>query len=133
MPQFLQLFLAAGLTFVAIDALWLGVVAKKMYQNHLGAMLRNDPLMGAAAAFYLVFIVGLVFFVVQPAIEKSSWIYAASAGALFGFVTYATYDLTNLATLKGWPVKLTVIDLLWGAVLAGIAATVAYSVGKWLS
>ena len=133
MPQFLQLFIAAGLTFAAIDAIWLGVIAKKMYRDHLGPILRNDPVMWAAVLFYIVFIIGLVFFVVQPAIEKSSWVYAAAAGALFGFVTYATYDLTNLATLKDWPVKLTVIDLLWGATLAAIAATVAYCVGKWLS
>jgi len=80
----------------------------------------------AAIFFYLLFIVGLVIFVISPAIEKSSWVSALFSGALFGLITYATYDLTNLATLKDWPLFVTVVDLAWGAVLASSVSIVTY-------
>ncbi|HEX8762532.1 MAG TPA: DUF2177 family protein [Candidatus Saccharimonadales bacterium] len=133
MGNFLQLTAVAGITFVAIDALWLGVVARNLYRSHLGSMLREQPQMLAAAGFYILYILALVFFVIQPAIEKSSWQHALFAGAFFGLVAYATYDLTNLATLKSWPLKITIIDLAWGALISGIVSLAAYHVGKWLA
>ncbi len=119
------------MVFVAIDAVWLGVIARGMYRSALGDMLREQPQMVAAVGFYVLYILALVFFVIQPAVEKTSWQYALFAGAFFGLVAYATYDLTNLATLKDWPLKLTLIDLAWGAFISGITAVAAYHIGKW--
>lgn len=105
-----------------IDAVWLSVIANKFYKSQIGPLLLEKPNMPAAVIFYIIYVVGIVAFVLAPAIEKGSWQYAVGYGALFGFVTYATYDLTNLATLKGWTTKLVIVDLLWGAVLtAGVA------------
>ncbi len=131
MVMFLKLALASSLIFVAIDAVWLGVIARNMYRSTLGTMLREQPQILAATGFYILYILALVFFVVQPAIDKSSWQYALFAGAFFGLVAYATYDLTNLATLKDWPFKITLIDMAWGAFISGITAAAAYHIGKW--
>lgn len=87
----------------------------------------------AAIAFYLLFIVGLVVFVISPALEKSSWMHALLFGALFGLITYATYDLTNLATLKDWPLLVTMVDLAWGAVLAASVSTATYFIASKLT
>ena len=133
MGTFLQLCAAAALTFVAIDAMWLGTIANKLYKTQLGSLLREQPQMLAAVLFYALFIVALVFFVVQPALARNSWTYALCAGAFFGLVTYATYDLTNLSTLKDWPVKITVIDLIWGSVLSAVVSVATYHIGKWLA
>lgn len=133
MGTFLQLCAAAAVVFVAIDAVWLGTIANKLYKSQLGGLLREQPQMLAAVLFYAVFIVALVFFVIQPALERNSWTYALCAGAFFGFVTYATYDLTNLSTLKNWPVTITVIDLIWGSVLSATVSVIAYHIGKWLA
>ena len=116
------------------DALWLGVIANKLYKSYIGQLLLDRPNMTAAVAFYAIYIVGVVVFVLTPALEKGSWQHALGYGALFGFVAYATYDLTNLATLKSWPIGLVVIDLIWGAVLTATVATLAYAVIRtWLS
>lgn len=98
---------------------WLGLAAKNFYAKHIGFLMKANVNWAAAILFYLLFLAGLVVFVIAPAFEKDSWIHALILGALFGLITYATYDLTNLATLKGWPLALTVVDLSWGAVLAG--------------
>ncbi|MCK7488585.1 MAG: DUF2177 family protein [Bacillus subtilis] len=111
---FLKLYLIAFVVFFAIDMLWLGLIAKNLYSRHLGFIMAPQVKWVAAIIFYLLFIVGLVFFVIQPAIEKNSLTYAVFAGLLFGLITYATYDLTNLATLNNWPIQITIIDLAWG-------------------
>lgn len=84
------------------------------------------PNWAAAILFYLLFIAGVVFFVIQPALEREQWAYALCAGMFFGLITYATYDLTNLATIKQWPVIVTVVDLLWGTVLSGSVSVIAF-------
>lgn len=112
--------------FFAIDLLWLGVAARGFYQKHLGYLMRTPINWTAAIIFYLVFIVGIVFFAVKPAMEAQSSVRALVYGALFGFFTYATYDLTNLATIKNWPVIVTVIDLAWGTFLCGAVSWVSY-------
>jgi uncharacterized membrane protein len=104
--------------FFAMDMLWLGVVAKKFYAQHIGLLLKSNINWAAAILFYLLFLVGLVVFVIGPAVERGGWSRALILGALFGLITYATYDLTNLATMKNWPLALTVVDMLWGMVLA---------------
>ena len=124
--MFLKLFLIALPVFFAIDMVWLVLVAKKFYQEQIGFLMKPDINWLAAIIFYLLFIVGLVTFVISPAVEKHSWVHAILFGALFGLITYATYDLTNLATVKDWPLLVTVVDLIWGTVLAASISVITY-------
>ena len=124
--MFIKLYLIALPVFFIIDLIWLVLIAKKFYREQIGFIMRPDVNWTAAIIFYLLFIAGLVTFVISPAVEKHSWIHAALFGAFFGLVTYATYDLTNLATLKDWPVLVTVVDLIWGAFLAASISLVTY-------
>jgi|SRR5690554_5658820 len=125
--QFLKLYLMTLVIFFLVDIVWLGVISKKLYKEYLGHLMGpvNWP---AALIFYALFIAGLVFFVINPAIEKESLIYAIVVGGFFGLITYGTYDLTNLATLKDWPVTITVIDLIWGTFLNAATAGITYYV-----
>ncbi|HSR03282.1 MAG TPA: DUF2177 family protein [Proteiniclasticum sp.] len=125
--QFLKLYLMTLVIFFLVDIVWLGVISKKLYKEYLGHLMGpvNWP---AALIFYALFIAGLVFFVITPAIEKESLVYAITVGAFFGLITYGTYDLTNLATLKDWPVTITVIDLIWGTFLNAATAGITYYV-----
>ncbi|GAC1434568.1 MAG: DUF2177 family protein [Terriglobales bacterium] len=126
--MFLKLYLITLPIFFTLDMLWLGVVAKKFYIKHIGLLMKANVNWLAAILFYLLFIGGLVLFVIAPALEEGSWVRALVFGALFGLITYATYDLTNLATLKYWPVAVTVVDLLWGMTLAATVSLAAYLV-----
>lgn len=107
---------------------WLGLVAKDFYRNQIGYLLAPNVNWVAAIVFYLLFIVGLVVFVISPAVQKQSLMYALVYGAFFGFITYATYDLTNLATTKDWPLMVTIVDMAWGTVLAASVSVVTYFV-----
>lgn len=127
-----KLYAIALPVFFAIDMLWLGVVARNFYRAQIGSLLKADVNWAAAILFYLVFIGGIVFFVLAPALEKSSWRYALLVGAAFGFITYATYDLTNLATMKDWPLLVTVVDLAWGSVLTGSVSVISYAIARKL-
>ncbi|MFO7672215.1 MAG: DUF2177 family protein [Lutibacter sp.] len=124
--MFLKLYLIALPVFFIIDMVWLALVAKGFYAKQIGFLMKPDINWAAAIIFYLLFIVGLVQFVITPALEKQSWLHALLFGALFGLITYATYDLTNLATLKDWPILVTIVDLIWGAVLAAAVSTITY-------
>lgn len=115
-----------------IDAFWLSVVANKFYKSQIGQLLLEKPNMVAAVAFYIIYVVGIVVFALGPALEKDSWLVAAGLGALFGFVAYATYDLTNLATLKDWTVRLVLVDLLWGTVLTSAVTVLSFFALKQL-
>ena len=117
--MFVKLFLIALPVFFAIDMVWLVLVAKNFYKEQIGFLMKPDINWLAAIIFYLLFITGLIIFVITPAMVRQSWVHALLYGALFGLVTYATYDLTNLATVKDWPILVTVVDLIWGSVLAG--------------
>lgn len=119
-------YLYTLIVFLLLDGLWLGVVARTFYSKHLQSLMKTDVNWYAAGIFYLIFIVGLAAFVIFPALEKKSWLYALQYGAFFGLVTYATYDLTNLATLKNWSLTVTIVDLLWGTFLSATVATVVY-------
>lgn len=131
MLQHIYLYLLTVPVFFAIDMLWLGIVAKDLYQKQLGHLL-GPVQWPAAIIFYLIFIAGILIFAVLPALEARSLVKAMMLGALFGFMAYATYDLTNLATLKNWPLQIALIDIAWGAVLSGSVATISYFIGKWL-
>jgi uncharacterized membrane protein len=113
------LYLLTLAIFFLIDMIWLGLVAKNFYRRQLGDMLSPKVNWPAAILFYLLFIAGLLLFVIAPALAQGRAPQALWRGALFGLIAYATYDLTNLATLKNWPLLVTVIDLAWGAVLGG--------------
>ena len=128
--MFFKLFIIALPVFFAIDMVWLVIVARKFYKKQIGFIMTPDINWIAAIIFYLLFIAGLVVFVISPAIEKQSWLHALLYGAFFGLVTYATYDLTNLATLRDWPVLVTVVDLAWGTVL-GAAVSVTTFLIAW--
>ncbi len=125
--MFLKLYFIALPIFFGLDMVWLGLVAKNFYTKQIGVLMTPKVNWAAAILFYLLFLAGLVVFVIAPAVEKDSWIRALLFGALFGLVTYATYDLTNLATLRDWPLALAVVDLIWGMVLAA-----SVSVGTYL-
>jgi uncharacterized membrane protein len=127
-----KLYLIALPVFFAIDMVWLGLVAKDFYRAQIGALMKPDVNWVAAIIFYLIFIAGLVVFVISPAIEKGSWFHALLFGALFGLVCYATYDLTNLAVAKDWPLLVTIVDLVWGAVLAAAVSTITYFIATKL-
>ncbi len=120
--KFVGRYLVALLTLLVLDGLWLGVVAIGFYQKEVGALLLPSPIWAAAILFYMVHAAGIVAFPVQLALPSSSWIPAAVYGAFFGLCAYATYDLTNLATLRGWTVTITVVDIAWG-MFATAAAT----------
>ena len=126
-------YLLTTVVFFAIDILWLGLIAKGLYNKILGHLLAEQVNWTAAIVFYLLFIVGIFVFAILPAVEKESFRYALIYGALFGFFTYATYDLTNLATLKGWPVKIVFIDILWGIVLTASVSISGFYIMKWLT
>ncbi len=120
----IKLFIISLIIFLAIDSLWLTTIASNFYQENLGFILTDNPNLLAAGIFYLLFIFGLTFFVTEPAIKSKSLNKAILLGGLFGLITYATYDLTNLATIENWPLIVTVVDMLWGTALG---ATVSFS------
>jgi len=126
--MFIKLYIIALPVFFAIDMIWLGLVAKNFYKSQIGFLMKPDINWTAAILFYLLFIVGLVLFVIMPATEKASWMHALLFGALFGLIAYATYDLTNLATLKDWPLLVTIVDLAWGATLGALVSFITYFV-----
>lgn len=128
--MFIKLFAIALPVFFAIDMVWLGLVAKDFYRAQIGTLMKSDVNWTAAIIFYLIFIAGLVVFVIFPAVEKGSWTHALLFGALFGLVCYATYDLTNLAVAKDWPLLVTIVDLVWGAVLAASVSVVTYFIAS---
>ena len=128
--MFAKLFLIALPVFFAIDMVWLAVVAKNFYQKQIGFLMKPDINWLAAIIFYLLFITGLIIFVITPAMVKQSWVHALLYGALFGLVSYATYDLTNLATVKDWPLLVTVVDLVWGSVLAASVSVITYLIAN---
>jgi len=131
--NYIKMYVIAFVIFLAIDAIWLGLVAPKFYKSQIGHLMSEKPNLIAALVFYLLFIIGVVYFVVAPGIEAQSITKILVAGALFGFMTYATYDLTNLATLRDWPIKVTIIDLIWGTSLSTLIGVGTYYIYNWIS
>lgn len=121
------------IVFLAVDMLWLGLIARNLYRKYLGDFLSDKVNWTAAFIFYLLFVIGISIFAIYPAVNKDSVSNAILLGALFGFFTYATYDLTNLATLKGWPLPIVIIDILWGATLSAIVSLSGFYIVKWIS
>jgi len=124
--MFIKLYIIALPIFLLIDAIWLGLIAKGFYSKHIGALMKSDVSWLSAGIFYLIFIAGLVFFVIQPNLSDKSMLAVILSGLFFGLVTYATYDLTNYATLKDWPLVVVVVDLLWGAIISAVVSALTY-------
>jgi uncharacterized membrane protein len=123
---FAKIYLVTVPIFFLIDLTWLGVIAKNVYRKYMGHLMLATPNWTAAIIFYLLFIVGLIIFVINPALKNHSWSYALLYGAMFGFFTYMTFDLTSLAVLKDWPWQIVIIDIIWGMVLSGSVSVVSY-------
>lgn len=120
-------------SFLIIDGLWLTVIAKDFYAKNLGFLMTKTPNLAAAGIFYLIYVFTMVVLIISPAVQRGSLQSAIFTGALFGLCAYATYDLTNLATIKDWPVLVTVVDLIWGTFLSGAVAGISYwIIIKWL-
>jgi uncharacterized membrane protein len=129
---YVKLYVCAFVGFLAIDMVWLTLVARGFYRRQLGFLLSDQPNWWAAISFYLLFVAGLLVFAVVPAVQEGSLRRALLMGGFFGLVTYSTYDLTNLATVKNWPLMLTLVDMTWGLVLAASVSCLGYLVGRWL-
>ena len=132
MAHYLKLYFATLIAFLAIDMVWLGLVARTFYRNYLGFLMTPTTNWIAAVLFYLLFILGILVFVVVPGLRANSLKATLLRAALFGLVTYATYDLTNLATVINWPVLITVIDMAWGIVLSVLVSYISFMAGKRL-
>lgn len=119
-------YLSTAAAFLVADGLWLGTMANAVYRPRLGDLLAAEISWPPAIAFYLLYVVGLVCFGVMPALDGGRWTTAFASGAAFGFFCYATYDLTNQATLRGWPVTITVVDIAWGTFASGLSAALGF-------
>ena len=129
---YLKLYVATFVPFLATDMVWLAVVARGFYRRQLGVLISDRPNWWAAISFYLLFVAGLLVFAVVPALHAGSFRTALLLGGFFGLVAYATYDLTNLATITNWPWLLTLVDMTWGLLLAAAVSCLGYLVGNWL-
>jgi uncharacterized membrane protein len=125
---FLKLYFVCLIVFFMIDLCWLGIIAKDLYKEQIGFLMSSEVRWGPAILFYCLFIAGLVFFAILPGFHKENWVSVLTYGGFFGLVCYATYDLTNLATLKGWPVKIVVIDLIWGTLISAITSLITFGI-----
>ncbi|WP_333612025.1 DUF2177 family protein [Brevundimonas bullata] len=132
MLKYVVAYLGAGLTFAAIDAVWLTTMADRLYRPVIGPLMADKPNMTAAVIFYLISIGGIVFLAIVPALKEAAWTRALLNGAVLGFVAYATYDLTNQATLSVWSTRLTIIDLCWGTTLTAVASVGGYFAARWV-
>ena len=133
MIKYFAAYAAAAAVMIAIDLLWLGVIAKPLYRDGIGHLMSDTPNIPAAVLFYLMFPVGLMIFAVVPNAGSPEWTKTLVAGALFGLFTYATYDLTNLATLKGWPIGLAALDVAWGTLVSSVSALTGRWAMNWFS
>ena len=133
MTKYFAAYSAAAVVMIAIDLLWLGIIAKPLYRDGIGHLMSDTPNISAAVLFYLMFPVGLMIFAVVPSAGSPEWTKTLVAGALFGLFTYATYDLTNLATLKGWPIGLAALDIAWGTMVSSVSALAGRWAMNWFS
>jgi uncharacterized membrane protein len=128
----IYLYLLTIPVFLGVDMIWLGLIAPRLYKEQIGHLMAESPNWAAAIVFYLVYIVGILVFVVIPAHTKDSIIHAVFLGGLFGMIAYATYDLTNFAVLKNWPLTITIIDIAWGTFLTAVVSTISFYIAKWV-
>lgn len=129
--QYVIAYVSTAAVFLGLDFLWLGFVARTLYRDWIGALMRDELNMAAAGAFYLVYVIGLVIFAVAPALKTGSWQTAPIYGALFGVFAYGTYEMTNFATLKGWPIAMVITDITWGTALSAMAAVAGFAITRY--
>ncbi|MEY4495273.1 MAG: hypothetical protein RL744_337 [Pseudomonadota bacterium] len=130
MLKYFAVYFSFLLSLVMIDLIWLLGIAKNLYRDDMGSLMANEPKLLAGLAFYLLYALGASIFVILPAISKQSWMHALQYGALFGFFCYMTYDLTNLAVIRDFPMRLAFVDIAWGSAVTAISAAIAYWVGS---
>jgi len=130
MNNFIKLYLITVPIFFIIDMLWLVIIAKGIYQKYMGHLMKTIPNWPVAMLFYFLFIVGLIIFAIYPAVRNNSWTYALLYGAMFGFFTYITFDLTGLAVLKNFPWQITIIDIVWGTALSATVSIITFFIGR---
>jgi uncharacterized membrane protein len=133
MNRLVAAYLATAVAMIVLDLLWLGAIAKPLYQQGIGHLMAAQPRLAAAAAFYALYAMGLLVFVIAPQADAPGWGRTLAMGALFGLVAYATYDLSNLATLRDWPLRLALIDMAWGALLSAASAVAGRAAMQWAS
>ncbi len=126
--KYLLAYLSTGIAFALIDSVWLWKMTERLYRPEIGKLMADKFYWGPAVAFYLLYVVGILYFAVFPALRSGGWTAALVSGAVLGFLCYMTYDLTNFATLKVWSLKVTVLDMLWGTILTGSAAAIGTAV-----
>jgi uncharacterized membrane protein len=131
--KYFAVYFSFLLTLIIIDLIWLLGIARNLYRDEMGSLMASEPKFWAGLAFYLLYALGVSIFVIFPAISKQSWIYAAQYGALFGFFCYMTYDLTNLAVIRDFPMRLAFVDIVWGSAVTALSATIAYWVGNQMA
>jgi uncharacterized membrane protein len=131
--QLVKAYFLTLLVFLAFDFLWLGIIAKGFYRRYLGHLFSEQVNWTAAFLFYLIFILGLMIFVIYPAVKTNTAAQAVWKGMLYGLVTYATFDLTNLALIRDWPATIVLVDIVWGIILSGIVSAAGYGIARWLS
>lgn len=132
--QAIAIYAAGLISFLALDAIWLGTMVPRLYKPAMGDLVADPFQPLPAVIFYLIYAAGLGYFAIQPALAAGKWQTALISGAALGFIAYATYDLTNQATIRAWPVVITVVDLAWGTIASGLAATISYLVlSRWFS
>ncbi len=127
MTHFLP-YITMAAFFLIIDGIWLGLIAKDFFQDNLSHLMMENVNIAIASIFYIFYAIGIYIFAVLPAAKDGNWVHALSLGALFGMFCYATYDITNLAILKDWPIKIVIVDVVWGTTLTGLTALVGYFV-----
>ena len=133
MIYYLKLYFATLAVFFAVDMLWLGLIARTFYKKQLGFLMTPNVNWYAALIFYGLFILGILVFVILPGLKENSLPVTLIKAALFGLITYATYDLTNLATIKDWPLVITIVDLIWGMAVTTIVSLAGFFAGKWMA
>ena len=133
MLKYVWIYLSFLISLVAIDLVWLLGIAKALYRDEMGDLMASEPKLIAGLGFYLFYTLGACIFVIAPALTKQSWMQAVQYGALFGFFCYMTYDLTNLAVIRNFPMRLALIDIAWGSLVTAVSAGIAYWVGERLS
>ena len=126
-------YVAALIVFLSVDVVWIKSVMQPIFERNVGAILLDEPRFGAAAGFYALYVAGIFYFAVAPAVTSETWRIAALNGAILGFLAYGTYEATNLATLKGWSVEMLTVDVAWGTSLTALTAIVGFTTVRWMA
>jgi uncharacterized membrane protein len=126
-------YVSALVFFLAVDVVWIKMVMRPVFDRNVGALLLETPRLGAAAGFYALYVAGILYFAIAPAMSAESWRVAALNGAIIGFLAYGTYETTNLATLKGWSYEMLAIDIAWGTALTALTGVVGFLVYRWMA